>query len=560
MGEPRVSTSDDPVTATAEIIQRLYRARGLEDMAEFSMGLADLLPPDTLLGVESAAQALAAAITRGERIVIVGDYDADGATACAVAVRGLRRLGAQDVLYLIPDRAKEGYGLTPAIVARAAALHPQWLITVDNGINSQEGAACAAALGIRLIITDHHLAGEMLPEAVAIVDPNQPGDRFGSKALAGVGVMLYVLLALRRALHATQVSLADLLDLVALGTVADCVVLDRNNRLLVRAGLKRINAGKATVGIAALLQVSGRTGKEVFAQDLGFQIGPRLNAAGRLADMAVGVRLLLTDDPTEAVALAQELDRLNRDRRARQAQMQSDADMQLATLADRADLPSGLCLMDTRWHPGIVGILAGRLKDRYKRPTIALAPAEDGLLRGSGRSVFGLNLYDVLVALAERAPHLMIRFGGHAAAAGLTMDPVYLTEFAESFDALVVQRMGKGPYGGAGSDGVLQGHEINLVLAQAIRAGGPWGSGFPEPLFVGRFWVATVQSMTGGHVRLEVALDSTGERIKAVAFRCVHVPAVGTWVELQYRLGMDDYSGRERVCLYVEELKTAVPM
>lgn len=554
-----MSARPTPPAMVEAVLDRLYAARGVWDRAAEMSGLAALVAPDTLSGLDRATEALADALTKGERILVIGDYDADGATGTAAAVRGLRRLGARDVDYLIPDRSREGYGLSPAIVERAARLDPHWIVTVDNGINSLEGAQAARARGLRLIITDHHLPGATLPEAVAIVNPNLPTDRFPSKALAGVGVVLYVLIALRRRLAADHVPLADLLDLVALGTVADCVPLDANNRVLVREGLRRMNAGRACAGIEALLLVSGRRPGRIYAQDLGFQIGPRLNAAGRLADMSVGVRCLLTDDRSEALALARELDTLNRERREREAQMQAEAGARLAVSVEADTLAAGICLMEPHWHPGVVGILAGRLKDAHKRPAIVFAPAEDGFLRGSGRSVPTLNLRDTLAAIGERHIGLIRQFGGHAAAAGLTLAPDDYPRFAAAFADEVERRIGRGPFVDARDDGALQPEELTLALAAAIRAGGPWGNGFPEPLFEGFFGVAEAVIMKDAHLRLRLAMGGRGEPVKALMFRCNQVPAVGIRIHARYHLGIDDYGGRETLCLYLVDWHAVSP-
>ncbi|MHB1567108.1 MAG: single-stranded-DNA-specific exonuclease RecJ [Acidiferrobacter sp.] len=533
------------------VLRRIYAARGVTDAAEFEAGLDRLLAPGALLGLPAAAQALSDAIDAKERICVIGDYDADGATGTALALRGLTRLGATTVDYLIPDRATEGYGLTPAIVDRASRSRPVWLVTVDNGINSVEGADAAARRGMRLIITDHHLPGSKPPQAVAIVNPNQSGDPFASKALSGVGVVLYLLIAIRRLRRLPTVPLADLLDLVALGTVADCVPLDMNNRLLVRHGLRCINGARANPGIEALVLVSGRRRGDVTAQDLGFQLGPRLNAAGRLADMAVGVRLLLTDDRAEAMNLAVALDALNRERRAREGRMQAEAHAALAPLALAGTLPAALCVVDSGWHPGIVGILAARLKDRYQRPVIALAPGDDGLLRGSGRSVPTLNLRDALAAMAEAHPRLFIRFGGHAAAAGLTIAAADQPLLASAFASEVARRLGPPPYSDRRVDGALAVPELTVALAQALRIGGPWGNGFPEPVFTGCFTVESGEAVSGGHWRLVLRMPGREQPIKAMAFGRSAGPTEGT-IEMDYRLGVDDYRGRSQLCLYVE--------
>ncbi len=532
----------------ARVMERLYAARGVVDFSEFDAGLERLLPPK-MRGLPEAAALLAGAIEAGEPVLVIGDYDADGATGTALAVRGLRRLGAQDVDFLIPDRATEGYGLTPAIVARACARKPRWIMTVDNGINSLDGAHAAAAAGVGLIITDHHLPGPVLPAACAIVNPNQAGCPFGSKALAGVGVVLYLLIALRQRLG-VEAPLADLLDLVALGTVADCVPLDANNRLLVRHGLRRINRGAANPGIAALIRVGGRHAGAVVAQDLGFQVGPRLNAAGRLADMETGVRLLLTEDAAEAERLAGELDALNRERRAREKQMQGQAQTALRAVA-ADELPAGLCVMDGDWHPGVIGILASRLKDAYQRPVLALAPGDEGLLRGSGRSVGALNLRDTLAAIAERHPRLFLKFGGHAAAAGFTIAEGDYPELARVFAEEVQRRCGPPPYPDRRVDGPLEACELTMALAQAVRAGGPWGNGFAEPLFTGEFRVLEGAPVRGGHWRLRLAADGVRGSLKAIAFRCDAGPADGR-ICADYRLGVDEYGGRAELCLFVE--------
>ncbi len=539
--------------AVRTVLERVYAVRGAGDGAGDEHGLEALAPPDTLKALAEAVEALAGALARDERILVIGDYDADGATGTALAVRGLRRLGARDVDYLIPDRSREGYGLSPAIVARAAAFEPHWIMTVDNGINSLEGAQAAKARGLRLIVTDHHLPGPVLPEAVAIVNPNQAGDVFPSKALAGVGVVLYLLIALRRRLGAGHVGLGDLLDLVALGTVADCVPLDANNRILVREGLRRMNAGRACAGVEALLLVSGKRPGKIYAQDLGFQVGPRLNAAGRLSDMSVGVRCLLTDDRKEALALAQELDALNRERREREAQMQAEALEQLAVAVEADRLEAGLCLMEPHWHPGIVGILAGRLKDKYKRPVVVFAPAEDDLLRGSGRSVPTLNLRDALAAIGERHPDLIRQFGGHAAAAGLTLGRADYARFARAFAEEVERRIGRGPFVDGRTDGVLTAAELTLALAQALRDGGPWGNGFPEPLFEGPFGVVNATILKDAHLRLTLSLVGRTEPLKALAFRCTNAPPAGGLIYARYRLGVDDFQAREALCLYIED-------
>ncbi|MCL4800638.1 MAG: DHH family phosphoesterase, partial [Burkholderiales bacterium] len=409
------------------LLSRLLVARGVQSKAELAYELGSLLPPGEMKNAEAAGELLADHVQSGRRILIVADYDCDGATACAVGVRGLRALGGR-VDYLVPNRFETGYGLSPQVVELAAARSPDLIVTVDNGIASVEGVAAARELGIATLVTDHHLPGDALPDAACIVDPSQPGDRFPSKSIAGVGVMFYVLLAARAALRhrgafagRAEPNLAALLDLVALGTVADVVRLDRNNRVLVSQGLARIRAGRMQPGIAALFAVAGRNPRTASTFDLGHAIGPRLNAAGRLADMGLGIECLVTDDAARALNIARELDALNRERRELEVGMQRDADALLAA-ADPGEAAS-VCLYESHWHQGVVGLLASRLKDRLHRPVFAFAPAAGGELRGSGRSIPGLHLRDALDLVAKRAPGLLVRFGGHAAAAGLTLRP-----------------------------------------------------------------------------------------------------------------------------------------
>ncbi|MEH6368541.1 MAG: single-stranded-DNA-specific exonuclease RecJ, partial [Pseudomonas marincola] len=467
--------------ALPPLLTRLYAARGVQSVEELDKGLARLIPYQQLKGMDAAVELLVSALQQRERILIVGDFDADGATASTVGVLGLRLLGAAHVEYLVPNRFEFGYGLTPEIVAVALNSQPQLLMTVDNGISSVEGVAAAKAAGLKVLVTDHHLPGPELPAADAIVNPNQPDCSFPSKALAGVGVMFYVLLALRARLREigwfaqqglAEPNLAELLDLVALGSVADVVPLDANNRILVHQGLARIRAGRARPGLRAILEVAGRHHGRITSTDLGFILGPRLNAAGRLDDMSLGIECLLCDDEALARDMAVELDQLNQDRKAIEQGMQREALAQLKDLPV-ADMPFGLCLFEADWHQGVIGILASRLKERYHRPTIAFADAGDGVLKGSARSVPGFHIRDALDAVAAKHPGLISKFGGHAMAAGLSLPSINFPAFAEAFDQEVRRQLVEDDLTGRLlSDGTLSIEEYNLELARALRNAG----------------------------------------------------------------------------------------
>src|SRR5882762_10276759 len=491
------------------VLARVCAARGISGRGELEDALSGLIPPSRLLNAERAAALLADAIAAGKRMLIVADYDCDGATACAVGMRALSAFGA-NVGYLVPNRFEFGYGLTPEIVALAARSKPELLITVDNGIASVEGVEAAGRLGIEVIVTDHHLPGSELPRAAAIVNPNQAGCAFPSKSLAGVGVMFYVMLALRAELRKRgwftapsplaplpegegnvvsaagrqiriEPNLADVLDLVALGTVADVVPLDFNNRVLVSQGLRRIRAGRMQEGVRALFAVAGRDPSRASGFDLGFLLGPRLNAAGRLSDMSLGIECLTTGDRGRALEIARQLDELNRARRTIEADMQAQADELMAKLS--VGETSSISLYDSSWHQGVVGILAGRVKDRHNRPTFAFAPAGAGEIRGSGRSILGLHLRDALVLVAKREPDLLLRFGGHAAAAGLTLRPADFARFAESFEAVARELLSPAQLARAvETDGSLEPAYLELGLAQLLEHQ-VWGQGFPQPLF-----------------------------------------------------------------------------
>ena len=536
-------------------LARVLAARGIRSVRELQLPARDLLPPLQLARVTDAARLLADRIEARARLLIVADYDCDGATACAVGLRGLRLMGAQ-ADYLVPNRFDYGYGLTPEIVDLAAARpdgQPSLLITVDNGIASVDGVARARELGIDVLITDHHLPGERLPAAAVIVNPNQRGCGFPSKSLAGVGVMFYVLLALRAELRArgcfseaTQPKLNALLDLVALGTVADVVPLDRNNRILVAAGLERIRNGLTAPGIDALFQVAGRSPRTARAADLGFAIGPRINAAGRLTDMTIGIECLLADDPDRALALARQLDELNRERRAIETDMQFDAlaELQGSSLDGRRTIT----LFNEGWHQGVVGLVAARVKERHHRPTIAFARADERSLRGSGRSIEGVHLRDVLDLVTKAAPTMIERFGGHAMAAGLTLAAEHYEGFAQAFEAaarascdaeLFARRIA--------TDGPLRAAEIDLALVEAIERQ-IWGQGFAAPLFDNEFAVAEQRLLKDAHLKLALELD--GRRFDAIWFR--RTQPLPTRVRLAYRPVADEYQGRRRVSLHVE--------
>ena len=548
------------------VLRRVYAARGVSSAADLELGLEQLLPVGTLDGIEAATELLALHVGRGSRILIIGDYDADGATASALMVRALQRLGHREADFLVPDRFRFGYGLTPEIVAVAATRTPALIVTVDNGVASTEGVVAARALGIDVLITDHHLPGPTLPPANAIVNPNLPGARFGSRALAGVGVAYYVMLALGRRLGAAIEPTRALIDLVALGTIADVVPLDRNNRVLVAAGLKRIRAGQTLPGIAALAAIAGKPLAAVGSQELGFLIAPRLNAAGRLEDMAIGIRCLLTDDAGEAEALAQRLDQLNSERRVIEARMQGEALAIVATLnfdAPGVTRPAALSLYDPAWHPGVVGLVAARVKEQLHRPVIAFAAAEGGLARGSARSVPGVHIRDVLEAVHTRCPGLIERFGGHAMAAGLTLASARLKEFGTEFALEVGRRAEPALLSGTLlTDGPLTPAELNLATAEALRQGGPWGAGFAEPCFDGEFVVVESRVLGGRHLKLWVRSEPCAVPVEAIAFGWVArpkalVPRAGEQVRLVYRPDVNDYQGRTQLQLRLEHLERA---
>jgi single-stranded-DNA-specific exonuclease len=547
------------------LLTRLYASRGVSCEAELDKSLARLIPFQQLKGIDAAVDLLVTALEQRQRILIVGDFDADGATASTVGVLGLRLLGAAHVDYLVPSRFKFGYGLTPEIVAVALEREPQLLVTVDNGISSVEGVAAAKAAGLQVLVTDHHLPGAELPAADAIVNPNQPGCEFPSKALAGVGVMFYVLMALRARLRALgwyastpQPNIGELLDLVALGSVADVVPLDANNRILVHQGLERIRAGRARPGIKAILEVAKREAARITSTDLGFIIGPRLNAAGRLDDMSLGIECLLSQDAASAREMAAQLDGLNQDRKSIEQGMQREALAQLKELPLET-MPFGLCLFDADWHQGVIGILASRLKERYHRPTIAFADAGDGLLKGSARSVQGFHIRDALEAVNAQHPGLMSKFGGHAMAAGLTLPEANFPTFSAAFDAEVRRQLNDDDLTGRLlSDGALAVEEFHLELARALRHAGPWGQHFPEPLFHGVFQLVEQRVVGERHLKVVLKSECGTLKLDGIAFgidREVWPNPTVRWVELAYKLDVNEYRGNETVQLMIAHIE-----
>ncbi len=552
------------------LMQRIYAARGVYSDEDLVRQLNRLPHPRQMKGIDSAVQLLVAALRQQKRVLIIGDFDADGATSTALGVLALQSMGLRQIDYLVPNRFEYGYGLTPEIVSLAAEKQPQLIVTVDNGISSVAGVAAAKTVGIDVLITDHHLPGRHLPAADAIVNPNQANCQFPGKNLAGVGVLFYLLSALRSKLRElnwfedqglAEPNLANWLDLVALGTVADVVPLDQLNRVLVYQGLQRIRAGKTRPGIQALLDLSGRKRERLVAADLGFAIGPRLNAAGRLDDMSIGIQCLLESEPSLAREYALQLDELNRDRRMIEADMQREALGILDQLhLNEEELPWGLCLFDQHWHQGVVGLLASRIKDRVHRPVIAFAEADSGNeYKGSARSIPGLHIRDALDAVASRHPELISKFGGHAMAAGLSLKAENYAAFVQAFDEEVRRQLSSGDLDAEiFTDGELAPAQINLETAQQLREGGPWGQHFPEPLFEGEFQLLQQRIVGGNHLKMTLAADPSGQQlIDAIAFNV----DTEQWpdhqrqnVRLIYKLDVNLWQGRESVQLLVEKL------
>lgn len=547
------------------LLQRIHAMRGAHSPEQAQPRLSQLLPPDSLGGLDAATALLMAAIAKDRHILVVGDFDCDGATACAVGVRGLRMLGARRVSHAVPNRIVHGYGLSSGLVDDLAALQPELLVTVDHGIACHAGITAAKARGWQVLVTDHHLPGPTLPPADAIVDPNLPGDPFPSKMLAGVGVIFYVLLALRRRMRDAgtfkdgEPDLSVLLDLVAVGTVADLVPLDANNRALVAAGLRRLRAGQGCAGLRALAEVAGRDPRTLSASDIGFGIAPRINAAGRLEDMALGIECLLSDDLSHAREIASMLNQINGERRAVQQQMTDEAEAALARVTlDGADVPVVLCLFDPEWHPGVVGLVASKLKERHHRPAFAFAPSEPGsaLLRGSARSIPGLHIRDALALIDSTHPGLIDRFGGHAMAAGLSLALEVLPRFEAALHQTMQRLLDPALLRAEiASDGELLPQEFTRASADALRDGGPWGQGYPEPMFDGEFDVLAWRIVGERHLKLE--LGQGGRRLNAIEFGGWMGEAPAPRLRLAYRLEPDDYRGGDAVQLVVVHREAA---
>ncbi|WP_437611312.1 single-stranded-DNA-specific exonuclease RecJ [Erwinia sp. V71] len=549
------------------LLRRLYAHRGVQQASELDRGAKNLLPFHSLSGIQRAAEILHQALVAQKRIMIVGDFDADGATSTALTVLALRSMGGRHIEYLVPNRFEDGYGLSPEVVEQAAARGAELIVTVDNGISSLAGVSCAHEKGIPVVITDHHLPGETLPDAEAIVNPNLADCEFPSRSLAGVGVAFYLMLALRAHLRdqgwfeqgIAVPNLAELLDLVALGTVADVVPLDANNRILVWQGLSRIRAAKCRPGIRALLEISGRDARQLAASDLGFALGPRLNAAGRLDDMSVGVALLLCEDVGQARMLAHELDALNQTRKEIEQGMQSEALVFCDQLERSSEnLPLGIAMYHPEWHQGVVGILASRLKERFHRPVIAFAPAGDGTLKGSGRSVSGLHMRDALERIDSLYPGLILKFGGHAMAAGLSLEEDRFDEFRQRFADLVGEWLDADALQGViWSDGELAAQELTLATAELLREAGPWGQAFPEPIFDGKFKLLQQRLVGERHLKVMIEPLGGGPLLDGIAFNIDTTlwpdPSVKQ-VELAYKLDVNEFRGNRNVQLIIEHL------
>ncbi|EAA5552581.1 single-stranded-DNA-specific exonuclease RecJ [Salmonella enterica] len=550
------------------LLRRLYASRGVRSARELERSVKGMLPWQQLSGIDNAVEILYNAFREGTRIIVVGDFDADGATSTALSVLGMRALGCDNISYLVPNRFEDGYGLSPEVVDQAKARGAQLIVTVDNGISSHAGVAHAKTLGIPVIVTDHHLPGDTLPDAEAIINPNLRDCEFPSKSLAGVGVAFYLMLALRTFLrdkgwfderNIAPPNLAELLDLVALGTVADVVPLDANNRILTWQGLSRIRAGKCRPGIKALLEISNRDPQQLAASDLGFALGPRLNAAGRLDDMSVGVALLLCDNLGEARVLASELDALNQTRKEIEQGMQAEALILCEKLERSSEtLPGGLAMYHPEWHQGVVGIVASRIKERFHRPVIAFAPAGDGTLKGSGRSIQGLHMRDALERLDTLYPDLMIKFGGHAMAAGLSLEEHKFEQFQQRFGELVTEWLDPALLQGEViSDGPLSAAEMSMEVAQLLRDAGPWGQMFPEPLFDGRFRLLQQRLVGERHLKVMVEPVGGGPLLDGIAFNIDTTcwPDNGVReVELAYKLDINEFRGNRSLQIIIDDI------
>ncbi len=569
----RTPLSEQPLAQAQlpDFLKRVYANRGVTDPAHLEMSIQNILPPDSLMGVEAAAELLLDVIKNDGSIMIVGDYDADGATSTALAMRGLRSLGAKKLAYLVPNRFEYGYGLTPEIVELASKENPDLIITVDNGISSIAGVQAARELGMDVLVTDHHLPGDDLPNANVIVNPNQPGDSFKSKSLAGVGVMFYVLIALRAYMRklgwfertqAPEPNFADFLDLVALGTVADVVPLDRNNRILVEQGLRRIRAGQCCAGILTLLKVAGCEFSRTVSTDLAFYVGPRVNAAGRLDDMSIGIECLLANSEQVATDLAARLHDLNSQRREIETQMKEQALKSLESLTSDMSLETshelGLCVYQKDWHQGVIGILAARIKEKYHRPTIAFADSGKNELKGSARSIQGVHIRDVLDTVAARHPNLINKFGGHAMAAGLSLAKDKYDQFVLAFNQVLKEWLTADDLQAEIlSDGELSEQNLNLDMAKILRNSGPWGQGFPVPVFDGEFNVLDYRVVGEHHLKLTLQCAQGQSAVNAIAFNYANFDwnNRATVVYAAYELDVNHFRGIESPQLLIRHLE-----
>ncbi|WP_335342312.1 single-stranded-DNA-specific exonuclease RecJ [Sedimenticola hydrogenitrophicus] len=561
---PDIPAYDAKALSEWPLLQRIYALRGVSDLGELDYRLSAMLPPEALGGTREAAQLLHRVMAGQGRILVVADFDADGATSCALALRALRAMGARKVEFIVPNRFIDGYGLTLEIARKCLVRSPDLVMTVDNGIASLQGVRLLREQGVAVLVTDHHLPGGELPDADVIVNPNNPGEPFPSKHLAGVGVVFYVMAALRTWLREAgwfgekglpEPNLADYLDLVALGTVADVVRLDHNNRILVQQGLARIRAGRCCELIRAVFASAGKNLSRVVAADLGFTLGPRLNAAGRLDDMSVGIAGLLSDSPARAAETASLLNSLNGERKEIEQEMRQQALACLASLELGDRLPLGICVYQENWHQGVIGILASRIKEQYHRPVIAFADADGEMLKGSARSIRGVHIRDILESIATAHPQLLDKFGGHAMAAGLTLMKCDLERFSRCFDEAVRQQLnGRALDGALRSDGGLEVDEMILSVAEQLREAGPWGQGFPEPLFDDRFEVVRQQTVGAGHAKLALRRAGRAETFDAIAFNQsaalpTHQPAT---IHAAYRLDINEFRGATNVQLLIE--------
>jgi single-stranded-DNA-specific exonuclease len=554
-------------------LSRIYNSRGVFTAEDLELSLAKLLDSSKLKGIDAAVKLLVDAFQTKQKIMIVGDFDCDGATSTTLAVHALRAMGASDCQYLVPNRFEFGYGLTPEIVDLAATMQPDLIVTVDNGISSIDGVNRAKALGIKVLVTDHHLPGDQTPDADAIVNPNQVSCDFLSKNAAGVGVIFYVMSALRSALRALawfeknaikEPNLGDYLDLVALGTVADLVPLDKNNRILVEQGLKRIRAGRCRPGIRAILACAQRKPENIRASDMGFAIGPRLNAAGRLDDMSLGIECLLAEDEHTANQLAQRLDQLNQDRKSIEADMKMDADIQLQEMDfGKGEMGWGLCLYEAHWHQGVIGILASRVKEKFHRPVIVFAPAKDDPtienpeLKGSARSISGFHMRDALDIIAKRHPTYLSKFGGHAMAAGMTIEKKHLKAFTQAFDAVVREQLSAQDLEATLlSDGALSDNELTIECVNMLELAGPWGQQFPEPRFDDTFELIQQRVLKDKHLKLVLAKKGSAQMFDAIAFNSEWVgKSIPAQIRVAYRPSINEFRGRKSVQLMIDHIE-----